>query len=50
MGGLTLDSGRRMWRDIYDHIDKNIDTHVVVGMNDILELTRMVDDPALSPD
>ena len=50
VGGLTLDGGRRMWRDIYEHVDKNIDTHVVVGINDILELTRMADDPKLSPD
>ena len=50
VGGMKLDHGRRMWRELYDQVEKNIDTHVVCGLNDILELTRMNDDPRLSQD
>ena len=50
VGGMKLDHGRRMWRELYDQVEKNVDTHVVCGLNDILELTRRNDDNRLSPD
>ena len=48
VGGLTLPLGERMWKTMYDDYAGNVDTHIVVGLNDVLALARMPDNPRLS--
>ena len=50
VGGLKLLGGRRIWSQLYDQVAKNIDTHCTIGLNDILQLARIPDEPGLSPD
>ena len=45
---MTLPLGNKIWRNLYDNLPMNIDTHLTVGLNDVLELTRMAMDQSLS--
>ena len=44
VGGLTLPTGEEMWRNIYDELPINVDTHLVVGINDVLAIADMYGD------
>ena len=45
---MTLPLGNKIWRNLYDNLPMNIDTHLTVGLNDVLQLTRMAMDKSLS--
>ena len=48
VGGMTLRKGNRIWRNLYDNLPMNIDTHLTVGINDVLELTMMAENESLN--
>ena len=46
-GGAKLMQGRRTWDIVYGSLSVGIDTHIVFGINDIIGLVKMPDDPKL---
>ena len=48
VGGLKIMGGRRLWRQLYDDLPRNVDTHLTVGLNDVLQIIKMADDPNLT--
>ena len=48
MGGAKLLFQRRTWDSLYSEMPINIDTHVISGINDVIQLTRIPGNPALS--
>ena len=48
MGGLKILAGRRIWRQLFDNQPIGVDTHLTVGLNDVLQITRMNDSKDLT--
>ena len=48
VGGLKILGGRRIWRQLYDDLPKNVDTHLTIGLNDVLQISQFGDDHSLS--
>ena len=47
MGGAKLEFQRKVWNHIYKDVPMGIDTHVVSGLNDILQIINIPSNPAL---
>ena len=43
VGGMTLRLGNRIWKSLYNELPMNIDTHLTVGINNVLHLTNMAE-------
>ena len=48
VGGLKILGGRRIWRQLYDNLPKNVDTHLTIGLNDVLQIRGLADDQSLT--
>ena len=48
MGGAKLLFQRRMWSSLYGEMPINVDTHVISGINDVLQLINIPGNPSLN--